>query len=141
MFRVARPGGVVLAYAPMLTTQFSYPRDPANERLVHVLAKVFANGQIAEQLFHIFQKCGGRDASYTCNGVQEIVRYNSIAGANLYARFARMTIEAIRQKIVANNIITQAEYDDLLAGWQRLEHDETAIIFKSPDVWAMAHLK
>ncbi len=130
----------MIAYEPLFIHQFSYPRDPLNEQLVEIWRKVFAHGSVAEEVVHLFRAHAPPKATCTANGVFQIHKYNKDTKRNLHARLSRITIEAVRTKALAMNLVTEAEYTVLVEASVRLEHDENAILFKFPDVWAMALL-
>ena len=132
MFRVARPGGCVVAYEPDCCIEFSYPSVDAMARMSYLWQNLFAHPLMGRQLVPLFKAAGAR---------------NLLAGAilgmdyeeGLYQRWYRLTAEAVGQAAVAKQLMTQAEFDDLLEEARQLEANRDSICFKLPDVWVIAN--
>lgn len=58
MFRVARPGGFVVAYEPDCCIEFCYPPNAALERMSYLWRHLFPHPLMGRRLVHLFRSAG-----------------------------------------------------------------------------------
>jgi SAM-dependent methyltransferase len=133
MFRVTRPGGFVVAFEPDCCVDFSYPPNPSLERMTYIWNKVFPNPQMGRQLVHLFRSAG---AGRLCAGAAMGMDHET----GIYQRLYRISAEAVGPAVIAKGLMTEDEYDTLIAGLRELEADTLSSCFKFPDVWVIASL-
>jgi ubiquinone/menaquinone biosynthesis C-methylase UbiE len=133
MFRLTRPGGFVVAYEPDGCMEFSYPPNAAMERMSYLWRHLFPHPLIGRQLLHLFRSAGA--TKYSAGAVLGMDH-----DQGCYKRWYRMTAEAVGPNAIAKQLMTQEEFDALLANLRELEADDKSVCFKLPDVWVIASM-
>lgn len=97
MFRVARPGGFVVAYEPDCCIEFCYPRNTAMERMSHLWRNLFPHPLMGRQLVHLFRAAGA--TNYSAGALLGMDHDHGF-----YKRWYRMTAEAVGPAVVEKEL-------------------------------------
>jgi ubiquinone/menaquinone biosynthesis C-methylase UbiE len=132
MFRVTRPGGLVVAYEPDCCIDFCYPPNAAMERMSYLWRHLFPHPLIGRQLVHLFRSAGA--VNYSAGAVLGMDHDQGI-----YKRWYRMTAEAVGPAAISKKLLSPKEFEDLLTSAREFEADPESVCFKLPDVWVIAN--
>jgi ubiquinone/menaquinone biosynthesis C-methylase UbiE len=61
MLRVTRPGGFTVVFEPDCSGEFSYPPNPAMDRMSFLWRSLFPHALMGRQLLHLFRSAGAKD--------------------------------------------------------------------------------
>lgn len=132
MMRVVRPGGFAVAYeGDFCGVPTSYPDYPALDPLYRAWRGLFQNPAAGQTLVHHFREAGGVEIQA---GAWSELEHEGRTLKRTY----RLTGEATAPAAVAKKILTQAEADEMIRGLIRLEEDDSSVLLKFPDIWAIA---
>jgi SAM-dependent methyltransferase len=133
MLRVARPGGTVMAIEPDASSQASYPHSWAYERLPGLVTPLGLDVIIGRKLVALFRAAGAKHF--------RVEAFTAIEhGDDTVRRLWRMTVQSMAAGIQGRNAMSAAEFDELIAEFQRVEQDPDAVLMSLTSVclWATA---
>lgn len=127
MVRVVRSGGVVMLFEPDFSFQACHPHSWGYERIPHLLAALLPDAFIGRKLVHLLRAAGVREIQVeAASGIEH--------GEVTVRRTWRITIEAIGPALQSRNIISSSEFADLLAEFERVEHDPNTVLLHHSNV-------
>lgn len=131
MVRVARPGGVIVAYeADFASVGVSDPPCAALETIHRVWRGLFQHPPAGRHVVRYFREAGVQDIRA---GAWTELEHDT----TILRRIYRLSAEATAPAAVARGIVTQAEADEMIADLIRLEEDPASVLVKFPDMWAV----
>lgn len=129
MIRVVRNGGVVMLFEPDFSFQACQPHSWGYDRLPNLLGALLPDAFIGRKLIHLLRAAGVRE-----------IRGEATSGIEhcevTVRRTWRITIEALGPALLAKNIISSSEFADLLAEFERVEHDPNTVLLHHSNVCA-----
>lgn len=131
MLRVVRPGGFVVAFEPDFGSEVSDPPCEAFEGIKRIWQGLFQNPSAGRRLVRYFREAG---ASRLQAGALSLLEYDTTMMKRIY----RLTAESTGPAAQAKGLLTAAQVQEMIAGFQKLEADSSAVILKFPDVWVIA---
>ena len=125
MLRVTKPGGTVFAQEPDFAFNCCYPPSRSHERVAGIFAALFPDAQIGRKLVHLFREAGANSA----RALADIpIEYDGVDAKRIY----RMTYEAVGAALVGSGRLSEAEFQDLLKDFSRVEADSTIVVIGNP---------
>lgn len=132
MLRVVRPGGFVVAYeGDFSAVGTSHPPCAALETIHRVWRGLFQNPPAGRRLVHYFRDAGARDIR--AGAWTELEQ-----DARILRRIYRLSAEATGPAAASRGILTPTEVDEMIAALIDLEQDDSSVVVKFPDIWAIA---
>ncbi|HVX50288.1 MAG TPA: methyltransferase domain-containing protein [Chitinophagaceae bacterium] len=127
MKRVCKPGGIVFAQEPDISSSTCYPHSWAYDKIVEYFNALFVDGLVGRKLPALFSNAELRNINHS-TGVAFEVADNSLR------RMYTLTGEALEDALLSKRIATRQEYTAWVNELKRVEHDTGTVHLTHPVV-------
>jgi ubiquinone/menaquinone biosynthesis C-methylase UbiE len=118
--RVCKPGGIVFAQEPDISSGTSYPESWAYDKVQEYFQALFVDGFIGRKLPAYFKQAGLHTIQHQGDVFFEVE-------SNKLRRLYTLTGHAIGGALLAKQLTTQGEYDTWLQELERAENDPETV--------------
>jgi len=140
MLALARPGGMIALEEPDESSYACYPRHAAWERLKEITIAGFARGggdyNAGRRIYSLLRRSGLVD-------VQARAAVLALPGGHPYRLWPVESAVAMRPRLLEWNLVTEAEFDDMIQSCEQIARDPENFItsFMVVQVWGRKPLE